>query len=130
MVRPAKASESAQFVHAGDEGGYFRAFAEKHCKKRSLVRFTECVAINKAGLETMNIEAILRFYFRESEEASGRAAVELPEQLLSELRRFAAADLPQEELEEFCARIASNSAAIEVLAREIKKRWDPKEDQQ
>jgi hypothetical protein len=82
------------------------------------------------GLETMNIEAILRFYFRESEEASGRAAIELPEKLLGELRSFASADLPQEELEEFCARIASNSAAIEVLAREIKKRWDPKEDQQ
>jgi hypothetical protein len=78
----------------------------------------------------MNIEAILRFYFRESEEVSGRAAIELPEKLLGELRSFAAADLPQEELEEFCARIASNSAAIEVLAREIKKRWDPEEDQQ
>ena len=78
----------------------------------------------------MNIEAILRFYFRESEEVSARAAVELPEKLLSELRSFAAADLPQEELEAFCARIASNSAAIEVLAREIKKRWDPNENQQ
>jgi hypothetical protein len=78
----------------------------------------------------MNIEAILRFYFRESEEVSGRAAIELPEKLLGEVRSFAAADLPQEELEKFCARIASNSAAIEVLAREIKKRWDPKEDQQ
>jgi hypothetical protein len=78
----------------------------------------------------MNIEAILRFYFGESEEVSGRAAVELPEKLLGELRNFAAADLPQEELEEFCARIASNSAAIEVLAREIKRRCDPNEDQQ
>ena len=29
----------------------------------------------------MNIEAILRFYFRESEEVSGRAAIELPEKL-------------------------------------------------
>src|SRR5208283_2050190 len=60
----------------------------------------------------MNIEAILRFYFRESEEVSGRAAIELPEKLLGELRSFAAADLPQEELEEFCARIASNSDGI------------------
>jgi hypothetical protein len=79
---------------------------------------------SRRGLETMNIEAILRFYFSESEEASGRAANELPEKLLTELRSFAAADLPHEDLEEFCARIASNSAAIEVLAREIKKRWD------
>jgi hypothetical protein len=78
----------------------------------------------------MNIEAILRFYFRESEEVSGRASIELSEKLLSELRSFAAADLPKEEFEKLCARIASNSAAIEVLAREIKKRWDPKEDQQ
>ena len=77
----------------------------------------------------MNIEAILRFYFSESEEASGRAAVELPEKLLGELRSFAAADLPHEELEEFCARIASNSVAIEVLAREIKQRWDREEKQ-
>jgi hypothetical protein len=75
----------------------------------------------------MNIEAILRFYFTESEEASGRAAIELPEELARELRSFANADLPAEKLEEFCARIASNSAAIEVLAKEIKKRWDPEE---
>jgi hypothetical protein len=75
----------------------------------------------------MNIEAILRFYFSESEEASGHAAVELPEELVRELRSFANADVPPEKLEEFCARIASNSAAIEVLAREIKKRWDPEE---
>ena len=47
----------------------------------------------------MNIEAVLRFYFKESEEVSGRAAIELPEKLLGELRSFAAADLPQEELE-------------------------------
>ncbi|MBV8175604.1 MAG: hypothetical protein JO151_13730 [Verrucomicrobia bacterium] len=75
----------------------------------------------------MNIEAILRFYFEESEEASGRAAIELPEELLGELQSFANAALSQEELEAFCARIASNSAAIEVLAREIKRRWDPEE---
>ena len=75
----------------------------------------------------MNIEAILRFYFTESEEASGRAVIELPEELVRELRSFANADLPQEKLEEFCSRIASNSAAIEVLAKEIKKRWDPEE---
>ena len=77
----------------------------------------------------MNIEAILRFYFEESEEASGRAAIELPEELLDELRSFANAALPQEELEEFCARITSNSAAIEVLAREIKQRWGREEKQ-
>jgi hypothetical protein len=88
--------------------------------------------IKKANIEVeiMNIEGILKFYFSESEEASGRAAIALPEDLLGELRRFAAADFPQERLEEFCARIASNSAAVEVLAREIKKRWDPKEGQQ
>jgi hypothetical protein len=41
MDRPAKPSESsARFVHAADEGEYFRAFVEKYCKKRSLVRFT------------------------------------------------------------------------------------------
>ena len=77
----------------------------------------------------MNMEGILRFYFSEPEEASGRAATALPEDLLSELRSFAAAEFPQERLEEFCVRIASNSAAVEVLAREIKKRWDPKESQ-
>jgi hypothetical protein len=77
----------------------------------------------------MNVEGILRFYFRESEEVSGRAAIALPEELLSELRSFAAADLPREVLEDFCSRISSNSAAIEVLALEIKKRWDPKEGQ-
>jgi hypothetical protein len=49
MVRPAKASESSQFVRAADEGEYFRAFAEKHCKKRSLVRFTGCGAIQEGG---------------------------------------------------------------------------------
>jgi hypothetical protein len=75
------------------------------------------------------MEGILRFYFSESEDASGRAATVLPEDLLGELRNFAAADFPQERLEEFCARIVSNSAAVEVLAREIKKRWDPKETQ-
>jgi hypothetical protein len=49
MAKPAKVNESVQFVLAADEGEYFRAFAEKHCKKRSLARFTECVAIQKAG---------------------------------------------------------------------------------
>jgi hypothetical protein len=49
MVRLAKASESAQIVHAADEGESFRAFAEKHCKKRFLVRFTECVTIQAGG---------------------------------------------------------------------------------
>jgi hypothetical protein len=49
MVRRAKASESAQFVHAAGKENIFVDLAEKHRKKRSLVRFTEGVAIQEGA---------------------------------------------------------------------------------
>jgi hypothetical protein len=75
-------------------------------------------------LETEDIAAILRFYYAQTDEVTGRGAEELSEEVLNELKRFASGDVSQEELEHFSAEIVSNAPAVETLAREIKLRWD------
>jgi hypothetical protein len=75
-------------------------------------------------MENSDIAAFLRFYFAETEEISGRESTGLDDELLIDLKRFASGNLPREELESICAKIASNSPAIEMLANEIKLRWD------
>ena len=74
-------------------------------------------------METGDIGVILNFYFAQTEEVTGREAGMLADELLNDLKRFAAGGLAPEELEKICAKIASNSPAIEMLAREIKARW-------
>ena len=75
-------------------------------------------------METSDIRAILRFYFEETEEVSGRESTALADELLNDLKRFAAGGLPREELESISAKIAFDTSAIEMLASEIKLRWD------
>ena len=75
-------------------------------------------------MENSDIAAILRFYFAETDEISGRESTVLDHDLLVDLKRFASGSLPREELESISAKIASNSPAIEILANEIKLRWD------
>ncbi|MBV8273785.1 MAG: hypothetical protein JO170_00800 [Verrucomicrobia bacterium] len=75
-------------------------------------------------METSDIGAILRFYFAQTDEVTGRESTVLADELLNDLKRFAAGGLPREELESISAKIASNTPAIERLAREIKLRWD------
>jgi hypothetical protein len=75
-------------------------------------------------METGDMESILRFYFAQTEEVTGRESAEMAEDLLNEVKRFASGDLTREELETLSGKIASNTSAIERLAREIKLRWD------
>jgi hypothetical protein len=75
-------------------------------------------------LEADDIGAILKFYFAQTEEVTGREILELADDLSNDLKRFAAGGLPREELERISAKIASNTPAIESLAREIKLRWN------
>jgi hypothetical protein len=75
-------------------------------------------------LETDDIGAILKFYFAQTEEVTGRESVELPHELSNDLKRFAAGGLSRKELEGISAKIAFNAQAIETLAREIKLQWD------
>jgi hypothetical protein len=75
-------------------------------------------------LETNDIGTILRFYFAETEEVSGRESTVLADELLNDLKQFADGSLPREQLESISAKIASNTTAVETLAREIKLRWD------
>ena len=49
----------------------------------------------------------------------------LPEELLIQLKNFAAGKLKRNELEEFSERLVSNNLAIETLALEIKRYWGP-----
>jgi hypothetical protein len=74
-------------------------------------------------LDNRAIEAILKFCFADSDEVRARTAEVLPEELLVKLRNFAAGELKRTELEEVSEMIVSNTAAIETLADEIKKRW-------
>jgi hypothetical protein len=74
-------------------------------------------------LDSRAIAAVLRFYFAGTDEVSGHAAEELPEELLIKLRSFAAGKLKRKEMEEFSATLASNNLAIETLALEIKQHW-------
>ena len=74
-------------------------------------------------MDSRSIAAILRFCFADTDEVRGHAAEELPEELLIQLRNFAAGKLKRKELEEFSERVASNNLAIETLAFEIKQHW-------
>jgi hypothetical protein len=74
-------------------------------------------------MDDRKIAAILRFSFADNEEVRAHSADGLPEELLNKLRVFAAGKLKGKELEQVSERIASNTAAIEVLAHEIKKHW-------
>jgi hypothetical protein len=74
-------------------------------------------------LDRREITAILRFCFAETDEVRGLGAEMVPEELLIELKSFAAGKLKRTELEEFCQKIVSNTAAIETLAREIQQHW-------
>lgn len=75
-------------------------------------------------MEISDIGTILRFYFAQTDEVTGRESAALPDKLLNDLKRFAAGGLAREELENISANIASNTQAIETLASEIKLRWD------
>jgi hypothetical protein len=75
-------------------------------------------------LDSRAIAAVLRFYFAGTDEVSGHAAEELPEELLIKLRSFAAGKMKRKELEEFSETLVSNNLAIETLALEIKQHWD------
>jgi hypothetical protein len=77
----------------------------------------------RGHLDSREIAAILRFCLAETEEVRGLGAEVLPEELLIKLRSFAAGKLKREDLEEFSEKIASNTAAIEALAHEIKQHW-------
>jgi hypothetical protein len=77
-----------------------------------------------APIETGNMRVILNFYFAQTEEITGREGAVLDDELLIDIKRFAAGGLPREELESICARIVSNTPAIERLSREIKALWD------
>jgi hypothetical protein len=74
-------------------------------------------------LDSRSIAAILEFCFADTDEVRGHAAEELPEELLIQLKNFAAGKLKRKELEEFSERLASNNLAIETLALEIKQYW-------
>jgi hypothetical protein len=74
-------------------------------------------------LDSRSIGAILRFCFADRDEVTGHAAEELPEELMIQLKNFAAGKLKRQELEEFSERLASNDLAIETLALEIKQYW-------
>ena len=75
-------------------------------------------------METGGIAAVLKFYYAQSDEVTGRGVGQLSEEVQNELKRFACSDLSREEVERFCAKIVSNTLAIETLAREIKLHWD------
>jgi hypothetical protein len=66
---------------------------------------------------------MLRFCFADTDEVRGHAAEALPEELLIQLKNFAAGKLKRKELEEFSERLVSNNLAIETLALEIKQYW-------
>ena len=74
-------------------------------------------------MDSRSIAAILEFCFADTDEVRGHAAEELPEELLIQLKNFAAGKLKRKELEEFSERLASNNLAIETLALEIKQYW-------
>jgi hypothetical protein len=74
-------------------------------------------------LDRRQIAAILSFCFTESDEVRAHGGEVLSATLLNKLKRFAAGKLTRNELEKFSEKIASNVAAIEVLAFEIKKYW-------
>jgi hypothetical protein len=74
-------------------------------------------------LDSRSIAAILRFCFEDTDEVRGHAAEELPEELLIQLRNFAAGKLKRKELEEFSETLVTNNLAVETLALEIKQYW-------
>jgi hypothetical protein len=74
-------------------------------------------------LDSRSIAAILRFCFADTDEVRGHAAEELPEELLIQLKNFAAGKLKRKELEEFSETLVTNNLAIETLALEIKQYW-------
>ena len=74
-------------------------------------------------MDSRSIAAILRFCFADTDEVRGHAAEELPEELLIQLKNFAAGKLKRKELEEFSETLVTNNLAIETLALEIKQYW-------
>ena len=74
-------------------------------------------------MDSRSIAAILRFCFADTEEVRGHAAEELPEELLIQLKNFAAGKLKRKELEEFSETLVTNNLAVETLALEIKQYW-------
>ena len=74
-------------------------------------------------MDSRSIAAILRFCFADTDEVRGHAAEELPEELLIQLKNFAAGKLKRKELEEFSERLVSDNLAVETLALEIKQYW-------
>jgi hypothetical protein len=73
-------------------------------------------------LEVDDFGRIVRFYFAQTEEVTLREGAIVTDELLNDLKRFAAGGLPRDELERISIKIASNAMAIETLAREIKLR--------
>ena len=74
-------------------------------------------------MDSRSIAAILRFCFADTDEVRGHAAEELPEELLIQLKNFAAGKLKRKELEEFSETLVTNNLAVETLALEIKQYW-------
>jgi hypothetical protein len=74
-------------------------------------------------LDSRSIAAILKFCFADTDEVRGHAAEELPEELLIQLKNFAAGKLKRKELEEFSETLVTNNLAVETLALEIKQYW-------
>jgi hypothetical protein len=98
---------------------------------KRLLSFVLYNVANTHGEETRHLDrreiaAILKFCFAETDEVRGFGVEMLPEELLIELKSFAAGKLKRKELEECCDRIASNTAAIEILAHEIQQHWNHK----
>jgi hypothetical protein len=87
---------------------------------KRLLSFVLYSVANTHGEETRHLDrreiaAILKFCFAETDEVRGLGVEMLPEELLK-----------RKELEECCSRIASNTEAIETLAREIQQHWNHK----
>ena len=74
-------------------------------------------------MDSRSIAAILKFCFADTDEVRGHAAEELPEELLIQLKNFAAGKLKRKELEEFSETLVTNNLAVETLALEIKQYW-------
>jgi hypothetical protein len=71
---------------------------------------------------------MIHFTFPRTTELREETGRRLPAALLTELRWFARGKLNRNELLDLSGRIASNEAAIETLAGEIKSVWRGKGD--
>ncbi len=75
------------------------------------------------GETDRRVVAMIEFSFPSRIGIGRKRATRLPLALRSELRWFARGKLTRSELMDLTARIASNDAALEILAREIKTVW-------